>query len=114
MTLQVAHSLCWLVCRLLQCLLKFLSLEREQHQLISLSIQHRLHLLSLLFLGLFVLDVLQLLMFLQVIEGTSLPLNHIAMREGEVVQFLHLLGHLLVECSPILLIFQDLISLDKC
>ena len=68
----------------------------------------------MLFLGLSVLDVLQLFMLLQIVEGPSLSLNHIAVCEGEVGELVHLLGHFLIEMSSILLVFQDLICLDEC
>ena len=62
-----------------------LPLEGEEHLLVGFRVQTSLVPLTLeLFVG-SVFDCIQLLVLLQLIEGLPLPLYHVTVREGEVI-----------------------------
>lgn len=82
--------------------------------LVSFGIEASLVLFSLYLVVGPLLDRVQLLVLLQLVKCLALLLNHIAVREREVVNAVHGLELLFVVTALLLLVLENLISLDKC
>ena len=89
-------------------------LELEDHLLVCVGIETSLVLLTIKLVLFPLFDSIKLLVLLKLIQGLSLLLNHITMSEGEIIESFDLFHLIFVIFPFILLVLQDLISLDKC
>ena len=89
-------------------------LELEDHLFVCVGIETSLVLLTIKLVLFPLFDSIKLLVLLKLIQGLSLLFNHITMSEGEIIESFDLFHLIFVIFPFILLVLQDLISLDKC